>query len=214
MCGKWRNEFHLKWVPWPFVGFHIDSPHFITYKITNLSHPAFSVVFLSFYFLCLFDNSFFIRLLISRDMQICPTGCNVIICGSGRDICWLCSFKTVHFLDWYLYLKNNFVVTDAFIFYKGSCLWWMTKHRFLFFLIQEKFMQNWVLHWFFCSLSNSEWSPPHVRSKIEIYRNQPRSIVDYEPGFSSIAFQESKVVCKQIFFNKKNKQTIYLCLEQ
>ncbi|XP_065921672.1 sorbin and SH3 domain-containing protein 1 isoform X31 [Magallana gigas] len=38
-----------------------------------------------------------------------------------------------------------------------------------------------------------EWSPPHVRSKIEIYRNQPRSIVDYEPGFSSIAFQESKV---------------------
>ncbi|XP_078318311.1 uncharacterized protein LOC111118302 isoform X29 [Crassostrea virginica] len=38
-----------------------------------------------------------------------------------------------------------------------------------------------------------EWSPPHVRSKIEVYRNQPRSIVDYEPGFSSIAFQESKV---------------------
>nr|XP_034313653.1 sorbin and SH3 domain-containing protein 1 isoform X44 [Crassostrea gigas] len=38
-----------------------------------------------------------------------------------------------------------------------------------------------------------EWSPPHVRSKIEIYRNQPRSIIDYEPGFSSIAFQESKV---------------------
>lgn len=103
MCGKWRNEFHLKWVPWPFVGSHLDSPHFIAYKITNLSHPAFSVVFLSFFILCLFDNSFFIRLLISRDMQICPTGCNVIICGSGRDICWLCSFKTVHFLDWYLY---------------------------------------------------------------------------------------------------------------
>lgn len=103
MCGKWGNEFHLKWVPWPFVGFHMDSPHFITYKITNLSHPAFSVVFLSFFFLCLFDNSFFIWLLISRDMQICPTGCNVIICGSGGDICWLCSFKTVHFLDWYLY---------------------------------------------------------------------------------------------------------------
>lgn len=37
-----------------------------------------------------------------------------------------------------------------------------------------------------------EWSPPSVRSKIEVYRNQPRSIVDYEPGFSSIAFQESK----------------------
>ncbi|XP_060066917.1 uncharacterized protein LOC132547177 isoform X3 [Ylistrum balloti] len=37
-----------------------------------------------------------------------------------------------------------------------------------------------------------EWSPPNVRSKIEVYRNQPRSIVDYEPGFSSIAFQESK----------------------
>lgn len=106
--------------------------------------------------------------------------------------------------------KNNFVVTDAFIFYKGSCLWWMTKHRFSFFLIQEKFMQNWVLHWFFCSLSNSEWSPPHVRSKIEIYRNQPRSIVDYEPGFSSIAFQESKVVCKQIFFNKKKKPNLFV----
>ncbi|XP_069125566.1 uncharacterized protein [Argopecten irradians] len=39
-----------------------------------------------------------------------------------------------------------------------------------------------------------EWSPPSVRSKIEVYRNQPRSIVDYEPGFSSIAFQESKSV--------------------
>ncbi|XP_033746573.1 uncharacterized protein LOC117331777 isoform X4 [Pecten maximus] len=39
-----------------------------------------------------------------------------------------------------------------------------------------------------------EWSPPSVRSKIEVYRNQPRSIVDYEPGFSSIAFQESKTV--------------------
>ncbi|KAK3090212.1 hypothetical protein FSP39_010097 [Pinctada imbricata] len=37
-----------------------------------------------------------------------------------------------------------------------------------------------------------EWSPPHVRSKIEIYRNQPRSIIDYEPGFSSLAFQERK----------------------
>lgn len=122
-----------------------------------------------------------------------------------------CSFKTVHFLDWYLIIshtsqcsmhsfKNYFVVTDAFIFYKRSWLWWMTIHRFSFvFLIQEKCMQNWVLHWFFCSLSNSEWSPPHVRSKIEIYRNQPRSIVDYEPGFSSIAFQESKVVCKQKF---------------
>lgn len=72
-------------------------------------------------------------------------------------------------------------------------------------------MQNWVLHWFFCSLSNSEWSPPHVRSKIEIYRNQPRSIVDYEPGFSSIAFQESKVVCKQIFFNKKKKPQ-FICV--
>lgn len=72
-------------------------------------------------------------------------------------------------------------------------------------------MQNWVVHWFFCFLSNSEWSPPHVRSKIEIYRNQPRSIVDYEPGFSSIAFQESKVVCKQIFFNKKNKKQ-FICV--
>ncbi|KAJ8318284.1 hypothetical protein KUTeg_003375 [Tegillarca granosa] len=37
-----------------------------------------------------------------------------------------------------------------------------------------------------------EWSPPSVRSKIEVYRNQPRSIIDYEPGFSSIAFQETK----------------------
>lgn len=46
MCGKLRNEVHLKWVP--FDGFHLNSPHFITYKITNLSHPAFSVVFFSF----------------------------------------------------------------------------------------------------------------------------------------------------------------------
>ncbi|XP_053392586.1 sorbin and SH3 domain-containing protein 1-like isoform X6 [Mercenaria mercenaria] len=37
-----------------------------------------------------------------------------------------------------------------------------------------------------------EWSPPSARSTLEVYRNQPRSIVDYEPGFSSIAFRESK----------------------
>ncbi|KAK3610684.1 hypothetical protein CHS0354_028075 [Potamilus streckersoni] len=37
-----------------------------------------------------------------------------------------------------------------------------------------------------------EWEPPSVRSKVEIYRNQPRSIVDYEPGFSSLAFRETK----------------------
>lgn len=44
----------------------------------------------------------------------------------------------------------------------------------------------------------SEWSPPSVRSKIEVYRNQPRSIIDYEPGFSSIAFQESKSVSMHV----------------
>ncbi|XP_060598250.1 uncharacterized protein LOC132752021 isoform X18 [Ruditapes philippinarum] len=37
-----------------------------------------------------------------------------------------------------------------------------------------------------------EWSPASARSTLEVYRNQPRSIVDYEPGFSSIAFRESK----------------------
>ncbi|XP_050393870.1 uncharacterized protein LOC126811885 [Patella vulgata] len=36
------------------------------------------------------------------------------------------------------------------------------------------------------------YPPPQVRSKIEVYRNQPRSIMDYEPGFSSLAFQEVK----------------------
>ncbi|CAH1795502.1 unnamed protein product [Owenia fusiformis] len=38
----------------------------------------------------------------------------------------------------------------------------------------------------------SSWAPPHARSKLEVYKNQPRSIVDYEPGFSSIAFKEAK----------------------
>ncbi|KAL8600635.1 hypothetical protein ACOMHN_030291 [Nucella lapillus] len=42
--------------------------------------------------------------------------------------------------------------------------------------------------------SNYYWSPASVRSKIEVYRNQPRSIMDYEPGFSSIAFREAKTV--------------------
>lgn len=37
-----------------------------------------------------------------------------------------------------------------------------------------------------------EWNPPNARSTVEKYRCQPRSIVDYEPGFSSIAFQEAK----------------------
>ncbi|XP_052767670.1 sorbin and SH3 domain-containing protein 1-like isoform X23 [Mya arenaria] len=36
------------------------------------------------------------------------------------------------------------------------------------------------------------WSPPSARASLDVYRNQPRSIVDYEPGFSSIAFRESK----------------------
>lgn len=44
------------------------------------------------------------------------------------------------------------------------------------------------------SYSSSHWVPPSVRSKIEVYRNQPRSIVDYEPGFSSIAIREAKTV--------------------
>ena len=44
------------------------------------------------------------------------------------------------------------------------------------------------------SFSSSHWVPPSVRSKIEVYRNQPRSIVDYEPGFSSIAIREAKTV--------------------
>ncbi|CAG2186932.1 CAP [Mytilus edulis] len=37
-----------------------------------------------------------------------------------------------------------------------------------------------------------EWNPPNARSTVEKYRCQPRSIVDYEPGFSSLAFQEAK----------------------
>ncbi|XP_067672537.1 sorbin and SH3 domain-containing protein 1-like isoform X5 [Haliotis asinina] len=36
------------------------------------------------------------------------------------------------------------------------------------------------------------WTPTHARSSIEVYRNQPRSIMDYEPGFSSIALREAK----------------------
>jgi hypothetical protein len=36
------------------------------------------------------------------------------------------------------------------------------------------------------------WSPPHARYRNEVYRNQPRSIVDYEPGYSSIAFKEGR----------------------
>ena len=34
----------------------------------------------------------------------------------------------------------------------------------------------------------------HARSRLEIYKNQPRSITEYEPGFSSIAFKEAKTV--------------------
>ena len=94
-------------------------------------------------------------------------------------------------------LKNNIVVTDAsfsFIFFFGFDVW--SENRFYF---KQENAHGWILHWFFPSpFYNSEWSPPHVRSKIEVYRNQPRSIVDYEPGFSSIAFQESKVVSTKI----------------
>ena len=50
----------------------------------------------------------------------------------------------------------------------------------------------------FCSTST--WSPPHARYRNEKYRNQPLSITDYEPGFSSIAFKEARVVSIHFFF--------------
>ncbi|XP_036359279.1 sorbin and SH3 domain-containing protein 1 isoform X12 [Octopus sinensis] len=40
----------------------------------------------------------------------------------------------------------------------------------------------------------SPWSPPDARANLSIYKIQPRSIVDYEPGCSSIAFKESKPI--------------------
>eukprot|EP00106_Octopus_bimaculoides_P002732 XP_014770174.1 PREDICTED: sorbin and SH3 domain-containing protein 1-like isoform X12 [Octopus bimaculoides] len=40
----------------------------------------------------------------------------------------------------------------------------------------------------------SPWSPPDARSNLSTYKIQPRSIVDYEPGCSSIAFKESKPI--------------------
>ncbi|XP_076458554.1 LOW QUALITY PROTEIN: uncharacterized protein LOC143292252 [Babylonia areolata] len=40
--------------------------------------------------------------------------------------------------------------------------------------------------------AGSYWSPANVKSRIEVYRNQPRSIMDYEPGYSSIAIREAK----------------------
>ncbi|KAH9502327.1 hypothetical protein Btru_073469, partial [Bulinus truncatus] len=36
------------------------------------------------------------------------------------------------------------------------------------------------------------WAPSNVTSRVERYRCQPRSIMDYEPGFSSIAFREQR----------------------
>uniref|UniRef100_A0A0B7A9T0 Sorbin and SH3 domain-containing protein 1 n=1 Tax=Arion vulgaris TaxID=1028688 RepID=A0A0B7A9T0_9EUPU len=40
--------------------------------------------------------------------------------------------------------------------------------------------------------SFSVWEPPSVKSKIEVYRCQPRSILEYEPGYSSISYRESR----------------------
>ncbi|XP_013416125.1 sorbin and SH3 domain-containing protein 1-like isoform X3 [Lingula anatina] len=45
----------------------------------------------------------------------------------------------------------------------------------------------------------SSWSPPSARNRIEVYKNQPRKIEEYEPGFSSIAFRQAKV--SPYFFN-------------
>ncbi|ESO89031.1 hypothetical protein LOTGIDRAFT_228968 [Lottia gigantea] len=42
------------------------------------------------------------------------------------------------------------------------------------------------------------YPPPNVQSKIEVYRNQPRSIMEYEPGFSSLAFQEAKTKSPEV----------------
>ncbi|XP_055877361.1 serine/arginine repetitive matrix protein 2-like isoform X19 [Biomphalaria glabrata] len=41
-------------------------------------------------------------------------------------------------------------------------------------------------------VQDSPWAPSNVTSRIERYRCQPRSIMDYEPGFSSIAFREQR----------------------
>lgn len=40
----------------------------------------------------------------------------------------------------------------------------------------------------------SVWVPPNVKSKIEVYRCQPRSILEYEPGYSSVSFREERSV--------------------
>ena len=34
------------------------------------------------------------------------------------------------------------------------------------------------------------WTPPHARYTEERYKNQPKSISDYEPGRSSIAMKQ------------------------
>ncbi|XP_064625420.1 uncharacterized protein LOC135486484 isoform X8 [Lineus longissimus] len=53
------------------------------------------------------------------------------------------------------------------------------------------------------SKGSSTWSPAHARSKLEIYKNQPRKIEDYEPGYSSIADKE--IQTKKAYLNKLEK---------
>ncbi len=56
--------------------------------------------------------------------------------------------------------------------------------------------------------STNTWSPPHARYKNEKYRNQPLSITEYEPGFSSIAFKEARVVSTFSYFCKEARTTL------
>ena len=59
--------------------------------------------------------------------------------------------------------------------------------------IMSEILKNYYYHSFLYAFRSS-WSPPHAKYRPDVYRNQPRSITDYEPGFSSIAFREARTV--------------------
>ncbi|XP_064615603.1 sorbin and SH3 domain-containing protein 1-like [Liolophura sinensis] len=59
------------------------------------------------------------------------------------------------------------------------------------------------------SMFESEWIPADARAKPDVYKIQPRSIMDYEPGFSSIAFQETKAAKRLSQLLEKSKGVVH-----
>lgn len=100
--------------------------------------------------------------------------------------------------------KNNFVVTDAFIFYKGRWLWWMTKHRFSFFLYRRNLCRIELCIDFsvFSLIASGHHHMCVPRSRF-IETNPVASLI-MNQDFHPLPFKRAKWYVNNFFSKKKN----------